>query len=62
MSKCPACNNNDAEKQQNVGQVDTAAGTKPMLFRCEACGFLYTVPPLDGDNEKSAWRRKLSAQ
>ena len=57
---CPSCG--DKEKQQNVGQVERDHPVKgkiaPVLYRCAACGFLYTVPPLDDDQERFACQRK----
>jgi rubredoxin len=47
--KCPSCGDN--KRQEDVGQVQchrqTAAQATTTLYRCGACDFLYTVPPLD---------------
>jgi uncharacterized Zn finger protein len=57
---CPSCG--DRDRQRNVGKVEREHPVKgksaPVLYRCDACGFLYTVPPLDDDQERFAWQRQ----
>jgi hypothetical protein len=45
--KCPACA--DKKQQERLGQVslDNRGEPPPALYRCCACGYLYTVPKLE---------------
>jgi hypothetical protein len=50
--KCPSCG--DAERQQHIGDAmrDNRFGPLPareILYRCAACGLLYTVPEKNED-------------
>ncbi|HET6881503.1 MAG TPA: hypothetical protein VFI31_15175 [Pirellulales bacterium] len=44
---CPSCGNKSDQK--DVGKVerkDSTGRPAPTLYRCNACGHLYTVPKL----------------
>lgn len=51
--KCPYCG--DETKQRDWGEVkrkQTAVKLPPViLYRCENCAFVYTMPPLGGGDE-----------
>lgn len=56
---CPSCG--DKDQQRTVGQVERSHPVKgmvtPTLYRCDACGYLYLLPPIEDDDERCAWHQ-----